>query len=75
MLRRLKWQNRLVSGVAIESLESYSRLIHATVTEATRRDLIQDARKRRALLLDRDRVVRVLVAEVLDSGGEVTEED
>ncbi len=55
--------------------ERHVRLICATIAEATRRDLVQDAREWRALLLDRHRVVCVLVAEILHSRCQVAEED
>ena len=51
------------------------RLVHAAVAEAARRDLVHDARQRRALLLERHRVVHVLVPEVLDRRRQVPEED
>ena len=53
----------------------YLRLVHGAIAEAARRDLVHDARQRRALLLERHGVVHVLVAEVLDRGREVPEED
>ena len=51
------------------------RLVHTAVAEAARRDLVYDAREWRALLVERHRVVHVLVAKVLDRGREVAEED
>ena len=51
------------------------RVVDTTVAEAAARDLIDDLCQGRALLLDRLRVVRVLVAQVLDRGREVPEEE
>ena len=52
------------------------RLLHAAVAEASRCDLIYDARQRRALLLERRHtVVHLLVAEVLNRRRQVPEED
>ena len=51
------------------------RLIHATVAEAARRDLLDDACEWRALLLERHWVVHMLVAEVPHRRREVAEED
>ena len=47
----------------------------ATVAEAAGRDLGENLGEGGALLLDRLRVVEVLVAEVLDGGRQVSEED
>lgn len=52
-----------------------SRLVDATIAEAASSNLVQDRSERRRLLLDRDRVVGVLVAEVLDGGSEMTKEE
>jgi hypothetical protein len=45
------------------------RFIHVRVAKEARGDLVKHVRERRALLLDRDGVVRVLVPEVLDGSG------
>ena len=51
------------------------RLVDTTIAEAAGRDLREDTGKRRALLLNGQWVVHVLVAQILDSGREVTEEN
>ena len=53
----------------------YSRLVDTAIAEPTCCDLVEDARKGRALLLHRDGVVHVLVTEVLDRRRQVAEED
>ena len=53
----------------------HARIVHGAVAEPAGRDLVEGLRERGALLLDRLRVVEVLVAEVLDRGREVPEED
>ena len=51
------------------------RLVDTTVAEAAGRDLGENLGEGGALLLDRLRVVEVLVAEVLDGGRQVSKED
>lgn len=51
------------------------RLVDMAIAKAARTNLAEHIRKRRALLVDRDRVVHVLVADLLDVGREVAEEE
>ena len=51
------------------------RLIDTPIAKPARSDLVDDPRQRRALLLERHGVVHVLVAQLLDGGREVPEEE
>ena len=51
------------------------RLVDATVAEQALGDRAEDARQRGRLLLDRARVVHVVVPHLLDLGREVAEEN
>ena len=53
----------------------YVRLIHPTIAEQPTRDQVDYFRERRAFLLDGNGVVHVLVAQILDSRCQVSEED
>ena len=63
------------NNVLPPNLERNVRLIDVAIAEPASRHLVQDPRESRALLLDRDGVVRVLVAQVLHRRRQVTEED
>jgi hypothetical protein len=51
------------------------RLVDFSITKSARRNAAENGSERRALLLDGHRLVQVLVAKVLHSGSQVTEED
>lgn len=53
----------------------HSRLVDTAVAKAAGRDLVQHASESGTLLLDRLRVVHVLIAKILNRGREVAEEE
>lgn len=61
--------------VARRKIPRYSRLVNGTVAKASSRDLAQRTRQVRRLLLNRHGVIRVLVAQILHRGRQMTEEE
>ena len=55
--------------------KKYVRLIYAGIAEQASRDLVENTRELGRLLLERDRVIHVLVTEVFDVGRQVPKED
>ena len=58
-----------------ESGRRYERFVCLPLAEFSSRNLVQDVSESRAFLLDRDRVVSVLVSKVFHRGSQVAEED
>lgn len=72
-MRRLEeW---LISAAPKTGYPFYIRLVGAAIAKQTSRNLVQDIRETRALLFNRNRVVHVLVAEVLHGTVEILAED
>jgi len=69
---RVEVLGQQVIVVLTDSVEK--RLVYGAVAESSRRHLVQDSSQRGAFLFDGDRMIPVLVAQVLDSRCQVTEE-